>query len=84
MTSFDERNPTGASQLMDVIDTPMTFITDCPVTDVNANKRTIPSESSKVKTLNDDQSLSGGQMTISGDQTLHGGQKKTQCMSESQ
>ncbi|MXQ88225.1 hypothetical protein E5288_WYG017109 [Bos mutus] len=77
VTSFDDRNPTGASQLMDVTDTPMTFITDCQVTVVNANKRTISNEGSKVKTLNDDQSLCGGQMTISGDQTLYGGQMKS-------
>lgn len=62
---------------MDVTDTPMTFITDCQVTVVNANKRTIFNEGSKVKTLNDDQSLCGGQMTISGDQTLYGGQMKS-------
>ena len=68
---------------MDVTDTPMTFITDCQVTAVNANKRTIPNEGSEVKTLNDDQSLCGSQMTISGDQTLYGGQMKSPTVCQS-
>ncbi|XFF75674.1 hypothetical protein AB1E18_001893 [Capra hircus] len=77
VTSFDERNPTGTSQLMDVTDTPTTFITVCQVTVVNANKRTIFNEGSEVGTLSDDQSLCGGQMTISGDQALYGAQMKS-------
>ncbi|TKC45108.1 hypothetical protein EI555_001570 [Monodon monoceros] len=76
VTSFDERNPAAASQLMDVTDTTKAFITDCKVTTVNANKMTIPNKGSQMKILDDDQSLSGGQMTFGGDQTLYEGQMK--------
>ncbi|TEA37081.1 hypothetical protein DBR06_SOUSAS210247, partial [Sousa chinensis] len=76
VTSFDERNPAAASQLMDVTDTTKAFITDCKVTPVNANKMTIPNKGSQMKILDDDQSLSGGQMTFGGDQTLYEGQMK--------
>lgn len=76
MTSFDERNPAAASQLMDVTDTLKTFITDCQATAVNANKLTVPSENSQMKTLSDDQSLYGGQMTFSGVQTAYLGEMK--------
>ena len=72
VTSFDD----AAHQLMDVTNTPKTFITDCQATAVNANKLTIPSEGSQMKTLNDDQSLYGGQMTFSGVQTTYTGQMK--------
>ncbi|XP_055442078.1 Kruppel-like factor 18 isoform X1 [Bubalus kerabau] len=76
VTSFDERNPAAASQLMDVTDTLKTFISDCQATAVNANKLTVPSENSQMKTLSDDQSLYGGQMAFSGVQTTYLGQMK--------
>ncbi|MXQ99831.1 hypothetical protein E5288_WYG021428 [Bos mutus] len=76
VTSFDERNPAAASQLMDVTDTLKTFITDCQATAVNANKLTVPSENSQMKTLSDDQSLYGGQMTFSAVQTAYLGEMK--------
>ncbi|KAB0405698.1 hypothetical protein E2I00_015750, partial [Balaenoptera physalus] len=77
VTSFDERNAAAASQLMDVTDTTKAFITDCKVTTVNANKMTIPIKGTQMKILDDDQNLSGGQMTFSGDQTLYWGQMKS-------
>ncbi|CAI9153754.1 unnamed protein product [Rangifer tarandus platyrhynchus] len=62
---------------MDITDTPKTFITDCQVIAINSNKLIIPNEGSQMKTLNDDQSPYGGQMTFSGVQTTYLGQIKT-------
>ncbi|XP_023487255.2 Kruppel-like factor 18 [Equus caballus] len=68
--SFDQRKPTANSQMTDVTDTPKTSFTDCQKITITASKMTIPNECSQMKTLSDDQTLFGGQMTFSGDQIL--------------
>ncbi|KAF6344888.1 hypothetical protein mRhiFer1_010264 [Rhinolophus ferrumequinum] len=72
--TFDQRKPIAPSWMTDVTDNPKTSFTDCQKITIAANKRTIPNEGSQMKTLNDDQTLYGGQMTFSGNQTLYRGQ----------
>ncbi|XP_036174221.1 Kruppel-like factor 18 [Myotis myotis] len=74
VTSFDQRKPTATYWMIGVTDNPKALFTDCLKTTITANNMTISKESSQMKTLSDEQTVYGGQMTFGGDQTPYGGQ----------
>ncbi|XP_036210287.1 Kruppel-like factor 18 [Myotis myotis] len=72
-TSFDQGKPTATSWMIGGTDNPKTLFTDCHRTTITANNMTISKEGSQMKTLSDEQTVDGGQMTFVGEQTRFGG-----------